>query len=99
MPKVTELGIVLCAACVFLAAVNIVTFILFGADKLKAIRGSWRISEKALLIWCAAFGAAGGLLGMFCFRHKTKKLKFLITVPTMLVIQILAVALVILLAK
>lgn len=57
---------------VFLAAVSLAAFILYGVDKSRAKRGAWRISEKALL--CLSFfgGAAGGLLGMALFRHKTR---------------------------
>lgn len=55
-----------------LAAVSLAAFIVYGADKSRAKRGAWRISEKALL--CLSFfgGAAGGLLGMVLFRHKTR---------------------------
>lgn len=57
---------------VILAAVSLAAFIVYGADKSRARRGAWRISEKALL--CLSFfgGAAGGLLGMVLFRHKTR---------------------------
>ena len=57
---------------VFLAVVSLAAFILYGVDKSRARRGAWRISEKALL--CLSFfgGAAGGLLGMGLFCHKTR---------------------------
>ena len=55
-----------------LAVLNIVSLCLMGADKQRAVRGSWRISEKTLFISAALFGALGGCLGMFLFRHKTK---------------------------
>lgn len=57
---------------VILAAVSLAAFVLYGVDKSRARRGAWRISEKALL--CLSFfgGAAGGLLGMVLFRHKTR---------------------------
>ncbi len=52
-----------------------------------------RISEKTLLWTAACFGSAGALLGMLVFRHKinlkTKK-KFVIGVPVMLVLQLVA---------
>lgn len=56
----------------FLAAVSVVAFVLYGADKAKAKAGAWRIPERVLL--CLGFfgGAAGALLGMLLFRHKTK---------------------------
>lgn len=52
--------------------VSFVAFAMYGVDKMKAINGSWRISEKALLLTSLLGGALGGLLGMQLFRHKTK---------------------------
>ena len=34
----------------YLFVINIVTFLVYGIDKVKAKRGSWRISEATLLI-------------------------------------------------
>ncbi len=57
-----------------LAAMSLVTFVLYGMDKSKAKkRGARRIPERTLL--CLSFfllGALGGLLAMEIFRHKTK---------------------------
>ena len=54
------------------AAISIVAFILYGADKAKAKRNAWRIPEKVLLGFSFLGGAVGGILGMLLFRHKTK---------------------------
>ena len=51
-----------------------------------------RISEKALLTACGLFAAPGGLLGMHVFHHKTRKLKFKLGVPLMLIAQAAIVA-------
>ncbi len=56
----------------FLAAVSLVALVMYGLDKGKAKAGAWRISEKTLLLTGFFGGAAGALLGMFLFRHKTK---------------------------
>ena len=37
------------------ALINLMTFMLFGLNKLRAEAGSWRISEGTLLAW-AFFG-------------------------------------------
>lgn len=74
-------------AAVFLA-VNLISFLLMGVDKRRAKKGLWRIPEKTLLTVCALFGAAGGLLGMKLFRHKTQKPKFSFGVPALLILQI-----------
>ena len=74
------------AVIVFLALINLISFAMCFADKKKAQRGKWRIPESTLL-WMSFFGGAFGmLLGMKLFRHKTKHLKFVITVPLLCVI-------------
>ena len=55
-----------------LAAVSLAAFVMYGADKANAKAGAWRISEKVLLLTGFFGGAAGALLAMFLFRHKTK---------------------------
>ena len=45
-------------------AMNIFTFSLYGADKRKARRGAWRISEKTLLTCTWLFGGVGALIGI-----------------------------------
>lgn len=66
---------------------NLVAFILMGVDKWKARKGSYRIPEATLLLWCA-FGGLGGWLGMQVFRHKTRHPKFSITVPILMLVQL-----------
>ena len=70
-----------------LALTNLYAFLLMGIDKRKAIRDVRRISEKALLTACGLFAALGGLIGMHVFHHKTRKLKFKLGVPLMLIAQ------------
>ena len=77
----------------YLAAANIITFVLFGLDKFKALRGSWRIREKTLLTLSLIGGAAGGLLAMFMFRHKIRKPKFFPGLLLMLFLQIILLTL------
>lgn len=67
---------------------NLIAFVMMGVDKRKAIRDVRRISEKALLTACAPFAALGGLIGMHVFHHKTRKLKFKLGVPLMLIAQL-----------
>ncbi|MBQ2686059.1 MAG: DUF1294 domain-containing protein [Erysipelotrichaceae bacterium] len=70
------------------AVMNILTFITYGADKLKAFRNKYRISEKTLLIM-SVFGIFGALAGMFLFRHKIRKPLFLGGLPFILFIELL----------
>ena len=57
---------------IFVAAMSLISFILYGADKSKAKRNKWRIKEAVLLGFGFFGGAPGALLGMSAFRHKTK---------------------------
>lgn len=75
----------------WLIFINVAAFIVFGIDKRKAVKEKYRISEKALLIFAAAGGSIGALLGMFVFHHKTKKPLFVIGVPAILILQIIIV--------
>lgn len=63
------------------ASVNLVVFLLYGLDKLKAVRGKWRIPEKTLLTGTWLMGGVGAMLGMKTFRHKTKHLVFQVSAP------------------
>ncbi|MBO4448952.1 MAG: DUF1294 domain-containing protein [Clostridiales bacterium] len=77
---------------VFYIIMNLVTFILYGADKAKAKKGKWRIPEKTLLLFAACFGGLGAFLGMKVFRHKTKHTSFRILVPVSMIIQFILIA-------
>lgn len=57
---------------VYLIILSLITFIAYGADKRKAKKGKWRISEKTLLSLSFFGGAIGGIWGMKQFHHKTK---------------------------
>ena len=77
---------------VFYAIMTVVTLVLYGADKAKAKRGSWRIPEKTLLLFAMCFGGLGAFLGMKLFRHKTKHTSFRILVPVFMIIQFIIIA-------
>jgi len=62
-----------------IALMSLFTFIFYGVDKNRAVRGKYRIPEGNLFILTIFFGSIGGLLAMYLFRHKTKKLSFLFT--------------------
>jgi len=77
----------------YLIAINIVTFIVYGIDKVKAMKGKWRISEATLLILAAIGGSIGALLGMKVWHHKTMHKKFKYGLPLILLAQIALIAL------
>ena len=73
---------------ILLIFLNLIAFLLFGLDKYLAIHNKHRIKEKFLIISAVMFGAIGAIVGMYTFHHKTKKAKFYITVPLLLLFQI-----------
>ncbi|MNE27738.1 hypothetical protein D3C80_1211570 [compost metagenome] len=62
----------------YILIVNLLLLLMMGIDKYKARNHQWRIPELTLLGIGLAGGGAGGLLGMFLFHHKTRKLIFYI---------------------
>jgi uncharacterized membrane protein YsdA (DUF1294 family) len=73
----------------YLLILNIISLAIFGVDKLKSVSGGWRISEQKLL-WAALFGPFGAYAAMLIFRHKIRKVKFLL-VPLFLFIQLVII--------
>ena len=75
-------------ALIYLAAINVVTFFLYGVDKWKAKRDKWRVSET-VLIWMAVLGGSiGAWLGMKTWHHKTQHAKFKYGLPIILIAQV-----------
>lgn len=70
-----------------------VTFVVFGIDKWKAMHKRWRIPEATLLILAAVGGSIGAWAGMIVWHHKTKHKKFRYGVPLILVAQVVLVLL------
>ena len=60
----------------FLMIWNLVVFLVYGLDKGKARKGSYRISEKTLLMMTYVGGGLGAWAAGTHFRHKTQKKYF-----------------------
>ena len=73
---------------VYLLTINLLTFFSFILDKKRSRKGQWRISEKQLLFLSLIGGSLGGFVAMVLARHKTKKLKFIVGVPLLLLVNI-----------
>lgn len=79
---------------IWLVLINVLTFFVFGVDKLQAKRKEKnekvrRVPEKNLLLLAAVGGSIGALLGMRAFRHKTLHRAFRLGVPVILALQII----------
>ena len=73
---------------IYLIAINVVAFFLYGIDKWKAKRSKWRISEATLLGLAVIGGSIGAWLGMKVWHHKTMHKKFKYGLPLILIVQI-----------
>lgn len=72
----------------YLLLINLALFLTMGADKLKAKRGGGRVSEATLFLLALLGGSVGGIVGMYCFRHKTKHLSFVLGFPVILLAEL-----------
>jgi len=71
-----------------LAVWNVVVMAIYGFDKLLAKTDSYRISEKALFILAALFGAVGAWGGMRLFHHKTRHKSFACIIPILALVNL-----------
>ena len=76
----------------YLLAVNLAAFLVFGWDKLMAKLEKRRIPERTLFLLAGVGGSVGAWLGMQIFRHKTKHTSFVVGIPAILVAQMAAIA-------
>ncbi|MCB9153767.1 MAG: DUF1294 domain-containing protein [Caldilineae bacterium] len=67
---------------------SISLFLLYGIDKAQAVRKGWRVPEIVLHVLALIGGFIGGWLGMFVFRHKTRKPLFKVVLAIATVIGI-----------
>ena len=75
-----------------LGIASVLEIILFGYDKVAANDGRMRIPVSVLLVPVALGGAAGALLSMLLFRHKTRKWYFRIPILFCLAVQALTLS-------
>jgi uncharacterized membrane protein YsdA (DUF1294 family) len=67
---------------------NLVAFLIVGADKHFARKGARRVRERTFFGIAVLFGAAGVLLGMYIYRHKTLHKSFVIGIPMLLLLNL-----------
>jgi len=74
---------------IFFLLLNLLTFVLYGMDKARAVKNKQRLSERSLLFFTWALGGIGALFGMLSFKHKKKVLKFKISLAIGVVIALI----------
>lgn len=75
-------------AVIYLVGINLITLIVYGSDKLFAASNSWRVRERTLLLLAILGGSVGALVGIYLFRHKTKKTSFLLPLVVIILVQL-----------
>ena len=76
---------------IYFVFINLIGFFVMWLDKRKAKKGAWRIPEKTLFIITGLGGGIGTTAGMYVFRHKTKKIQFVIGFPLITILEIITV--------
>lgn len=78
--------IALLLSCII--GVNVITFVVYGIDKLKAKKGKWRVPETTLLLLAIIGGSVGAWCGVKVWHHKTMHLKFKYGIPLIMAVQV-----------
>ena len=82
-------------ASIYLLAIvvtSLISIIITVYDKLAAKRKKRRISEKALMLTGIFGGASVMFMTMIVIRHKTKHMKFMVSLPLMSALHIAILA-------
>ena len=75
----------------YITIVSIIAVIVTAKDKIRAMNGGRRTPEVTLLLLSALGGSAMMLVMMLLIRHKTKHKKFMIGIPSIIVLQAIAI--------
>ena len=78
----------------YFVIISIVAVIITCYDKHCAIRDKWRVKERTLIIVSALGGGIAMYVTMQLIRHKTKKLKFMLGIPLIVIAEIFLLGLV-----
>jgi uncharacterized membrane protein YsdA (DUF1294 family) len=73
---------------IWLIALSVITFLLYGYDKGQAKLGGLRVPEIVLHALALLGGFPGGWVGRAVFRHKIRKVSFLIVLIVSTVIHV-----------
>ena len=75
----------------YLALISLIAVLFTLFDKHAARKGKWRIKERTLLIIAGLGGSVAMLAAMLTAWHKTRKAKFMVGIPAIVFLQLIAV--------
>lgn len=73
---------------IYLIIINIIAVFVTVHDKHAAVKGTWRVKESTLLLIAALGGSPAMYLTMHMIRHKTRKMKFMLGIPLILIAEL-----------
>lgn len=76
----------------YLLVISLIAVVLTVVDKRRAQAGRWRVPEATLLLFSILGGSVAMLITMKKIRHKTKKVKFMVGIPLILIAQVILIA-------
>lgn len=79
---------------IYLIIINLIAVIVTIHDKRAAVKGTWRVKENTLLLIAALGGSPAMYLTMLLIRHKTRKPKFMVGIPLILIVELIIIYLV-----
>ena len=78
---------------IYFAVISLATAIVTAIDKHKAKKGAFRISEATLFVLAVLGGSLSEYLTMKAIRHKTLHKRFMIGLPLIMILQLVAIIL------
>ena len=73
---------------IYLFLINMIAILAIALDKSAARNGEARVKESSLFVIAAIGGGIGMYIAMRIFHHKTRKNKFMIGIPAMVLTEI-----------
>lgn len=77
----------------YLILISVVSVVVTVWDKISAIAHKRRVPERVLLTLSAIGGSVAMLVTMLSIRHKTRKPKFMIGIPAIILLQLILILL------
>ncbi len=78
----------------YLLIISVISAIAVTVDKTAARNGERRISEKSLMTLAAIGGGVAMYITMRIIHHKTRKNKFMVGIPVIVMLEIAVVAII-----
>ena len=79
---------------IYILSISIISIFAVMLDKTAARKGKRRISENALMTLAAIGGGVAMYFSMRIIRHKTRKNKFMVGIPVIVMFEIAAFAII-----